>query len=64
MLGCLITLYDFSTPGTNPVLCELGANQHRLDFKGLCIQKAFAEKADESNYGYESYGLWIYFRKS
>lgn len=53
MLGCLITLYDFSTPGTNPVLCEIGARQHRLDFKGLCIQEAFAEKADESNYGYE-----------
>lgn len=35
MLGCLITLYDFSTPGTNPVLCVLGAN--RLDFQGLCI---------------------------
>lgn len=37
MLSCLIPLYDFSTPGTNPVLCVLGANQHRQDFKGLCI---------------------------
>lgn len=37
MLGCLITLYDFSSPGTNPVLCALGANQHRLHFKGLCM---------------------------
>lgn len=37
MLGCLIPLYDFSAPGTSPVLCVLGANQHRLDFRGLCI---------------------------
>lgn len=37
MLSCLITVYNFSTPGTKPILCVLRTNQHRLNFEGLCI---------------------------
>lgn len=37
MLGCLITAYNFSIPGTKPVLCALYTNQHRLNIEGLCV---------------------------
>lgn len=37
MLGCLITVCNFFTPGTKPILCVLRTSQHRLNFEGLCI---------------------------
>lgn len=37
MLGCLIAVYNFFTPGTKAILCVLRTDQHSLNGEGLCI---------------------------
>lgn len=36
MLGCLITVGNFSAPGTKTILCSLCTYQEGLSFEGLC----------------------------
>jgi len=37
MLVFLVTVCNFSAPGTKTIMCVLCTNQHRLNFEGLCV---------------------------